>query len=112
MLTHERLLQLLTYDPVTGVFRWRYSRRGCSAGAVAGRVKPDGYRQIMLDSRAYYAQRLALFYVTGEWPEREVDHKDGCRDNNAWSNLRDATRRQNMWNTKLARLIHPTDAHC
>ena len=36
--------------------------------------------------------------MTGEWPSRQVDHKDTDRSNNRWANLRLATGSQNKAN--------------
>lgn len=36
--------------------------------------------------------------MTGAWPEREVDHRDGDPKNNRWNNLRLATSSQNKMN--------------
>ena len=99
----DQVRSLLAYDPVTGEFRWRVSRRGCSAGALAGVVRPSGYRQIMLGRRHYYAHRLAWLYMTGDWPSRQIDHRDGDRSNNAWSNLREADLQQQAWNHGVMR---------
>jgi len=46
----------------------------------------------------YGANVLAWFYMTGEWPALEVDHKNTVKDDNRWDNLRLATRRQNIVN--------------
>lgn len=108
--THTRIVPVdkvrewLSYDPDTGVFRWRV-RRGCrAAGQVAGVSKHPGYITIRVDGVIYYAHRLAWAIMTGESPplDREIDHIDGERANNRWSNLRLATSRQNKANTGLA----------
>ena len=39
----------------------------------------------------------------GEWPQAEIDHKDLNKTNNAWDNLRCATRSQNMNNIAMHR---------
>lgn len=105
MLTAARLRELLSYDPETGVFRWRvYRARNARAGDVAGRIikaapdKGGGYRSIGIDGSEYLAQRLAWLHMTGEWPPAQVDHENRNRDDNAWRNLRDATRSQNQAN--------------
>lgn len=99
-LKHERLLELLSYDPETGVFTNQIDRGyRAKAGAVAGgRSHKRGYRLIKLDYESYLAQRLAWFYVYGEWPVNEVDHIDGDTSNNKLANLRVVTHQQNSWN--------------
>lgn len=99
-LTAERLREVLDYSPETGIFLHK-GRSGVVAGTVAGTVKPDGYRQIRVDCRKYYAAPLAWLYVTGEWPEFQIDHEDGNRDNNKFGNFRSATRAENLQNTAL-----------
>jgi hypothetical protein len=79
-ITAARLRELLHYDPSTGVFTWLP-------------------RSIMIDQRNYTAHRLAWLYTTGEWPERELDHRNGNRVDNRMSNLRPAARKENARNT-------------
>jgi hypothetical protein len=96
--TVERLRQLLTYDPETGIFTWIVAPRGHRAGVVAGYNKRrDGYRTICIDKCHYLAHRLAWFYMTGEWPSL-IDHINGIPDDNRWQNLRLATSSQNCAN--------------
>jgi len=104
MLTYERLNQCLSYDPETGIFVWksRNSKR-IKIGDAAGRINAYGYIDIGLDNHAYKAHRLAWFYMTGKWPEHQVDHRNGIRNDNSWSNLREATSEQNHFNNKTAR---------
>lgn len=99
--TQAEIKHLLHYDPETGVFRWRFSN--------SPRVKPwdvagglcKGYLHIGLNNGVHYAHRLAWVYMTGEWPNDQIDHIDGVRSNNAWVNLRQATNKQNMENQSL-----------
>lgn len=39
-------------------------------------------------------------YVTGEWPEINVDHRDGDPSNNRFSNLRDVAQQVNVQNVR------------
>jgi HNH endonuclease len=55
---------------------------------VAGYVNSDGYRVIELDGREYYAHDLAWLHQTGEWPKGRIEHINGNRDDNRWSNLK------------------------
>lgn len=98
-LTLERLKALLRYDPLTGIWRWVMPRPKCSPGAIAGsRPNPDGYMLIKVDGNLYLAHVLAWFYMTGEWPTGEIDHRDKDGSHNWWSNLRPATSTQNKAN--------------
>lgn len=96
MLTQTQLKDVLTYDPATGLFRYRHDRRGGinKAGDIAGTFNAKGYRQISI-GRTYGAHRLAWLYMTGAWPKHQIDHKNGVRDDNRWCNLREATNAQN-----------------
>lgn len=96
-LTQERLKELLSYDPETGIFRWLQDRGGKRAGDVAG-CKKRTYIVISVDDVVYRAHLLAWFYMTGEWPNPFVDHRDTHKHNNAWENLRLATKSQNQAN--------------
>ena len=104
MLTRERLYQLFHYDSETGVFTRRIScGNRALAGSIANGVNAHGYVSIMIDGRRYYGHRLAWLYVHGEWLPRGLDHKDTIRSHNWISNLRVATQRQNVGNSRLRR---------
>lgn len=98
MITHQRLTELLHYSPETGIFTWLVSRGQAKAGDIAGASLGERYHQITLDYVPYSSHRLAIFYVTGEWP-LVVDHKSYGEASDAISNLRVATFQQNRWNS-------------
>lgn len=100
-LDQKTLKELLNYDQETGIFTWNKSRIGITTGKVAGTIKPTGYIVILVNRRLYRAHRLAWLYVTGEWPKYEIDHINGDRMNNRFSNLREATKAENNWNKKI-----------
>jgi len=103
-LTVERLKELLTYDPETGKFRWRVNRgRTAKAGDIAGNPAGGNYIQIKIDGRSLQAGRLAFLYMTGKYPEHEVDHKNLDRQDDRWANLREATPQQNCRNRSTRR---------
>lgn len=108
-LTHERLKELLHYDPVTGLFTWRVKRlRGkgnltVNPGDIAGCLSPLGYILLRIEGRNYLANRLAWFYMKGEWPKFEIDHDDRDKTNNRLINLRDVTHLVNMQNQSTVR---------
>jgi len=98
-LTHADLLQLVTYDPGTGVFNWRERPKFRRKNRALG-CNDRGYIVIGIQGGHYLAHRLAWFYVTGEWPKHFIDHKDGDPSNNAYANLREATQSQNIANAR------------
>lgn len=97
-LTQAKLKRILHYNPDTGDFTWAVDRRGIRIGQKAGYINNVDCVVIMIDGQNYSGHRLAFFYMTGKWPEHEVDHINGKRPDNRWSNLREATRSQNEMN--------------
>lgn len=100
-LTQEKLKAFVTYDEATGVFFWRRSRYRVKAGDRAGFPHNEGYWQIHIKGKTYYAHRLAWLYVYARWPECGLDHINGVRSDNRICNLREATPTQNAQNRKL-----------
>lgn len=97
-LTQERLKELLCYNPLSGVFTWKVWRpNGVKVGDAAGTPR-WGRLSIKVDGEAYFASRLAWFYMTGKWPVAMLDHKNLDKLDNRWENLREATRQQNSAN--------------
>ena len=97
-LTPERVREILHYAPDTGVFTWLVSARSQRAGDKAGCVGPGGYIFIKYRRRLYRAHRLACLYMNGRWPADHTDHINGDKQDNRWSNLREATCSQNLAN--------------
>ena len=95
MLTQSELKSLLTYDPKTGVFT-RYGKVPCTYRG--------GYLLLRVKRKLYSAHRLAWLWVHGEFPEVQIDHINGVKDDNRIENLRNVTSRQNAQNAKLSAL--------
>lgn len=97
----DRVRDLLSYDPLTGIFRWRRSVNSRSPkGSIAGGPDRYGYRRIKIGGRYYRAHRLAWLLMTGGWPISGIDHRDGDPSNQTWTNLRAADVTQNAQNQK------------
>jgi hypothetical protein len=100
-LTQDRLKELLSYDPDTGIFVWIKSAGTARKGAVAGSIKKWGYVHISVDGVMHKAHRLAWFYVYGVWPNKDLDHKNRNSSDNRIDNLREATVLENAQNKSI-----------
>lgn len=92
-LTHERLLEVLDYDPAIGAFCWKVrSSNRIQVGDRAGVVAPNGHRFVTIEGEKLQASRLAWFYVRGCWPRGDIKQKNGDHDDCSINNLRDVSR--------------------
>ena len=106
------LLARFSYNPRTGVLRWkpipevvfRYDKAWNArfAGKPAGTIKGGGYCVVGIHHVVYLAHRLIWRMVTGDSPT-EIDHINGDCADNRWSNLRLATHAENGRNRKIHR---------
>lgn len=103
-LTVERLRELVHYDPGSGVFtRLKITGKVGKVGDIAGSQNPQGRIEFSVDAKKYLAHRLAWLYMTGEWPDHEIDHIDGDPTNNRFTNLRDVPHWVNTQNLRAAK---------
>ncbi len=100
MIPHSKVLELIHYNPETGIFTWlKGHRKGLRAGCYDGR-----YIQIQLGGVRFLSGRLAWYYMTGMVPKDQIDHKDNDTINDKWENLREATHQQNQCNRRVQEL--------
>jgi hypothetical protein len=102
-ITYERVRELFVYDPGEGLLRNSVARGGRSAGEMAGYLEWDGYVRVYVDGRKYLAHRLIYLLAAGEWPPNQIDHKNLCKFDGRWENLRHASRSQNEANKSIRR---------
>ncbi len=113
------LMEQVSYDPETGLFVWkrrevssfkagRYSQEAIARtwnrqwpGKPALRSRDSGgYLFGAVMGKKYLAHRAAFLHMTGEWPTNHIDHINGNRTDNCWSNLRQVSRVENQKNQK------------
>jgi len=87
----DKLRKTLSYDPATGIFRWKIKRANMEVGERAGNFNvATGYRSVMVDYKVYYEHRLAYAFIFGKFPPKNltIDHINGKMDDNRIANLR------------------------
>lgn len=110
MLTQQRLKELVSYDPNTGIMKWRnVSINRVKPFTEIGHTTKSGYIRCSIDSKKYMVHLLAWLYMYGKFPEHMLDHVNRNRSDNRISNLRQATVKQN--NENLCQRGHNTSGH-
>lgn len=98
----EYIKNSMCYDPLTGIFT-----RNHKAAKNRGKPfleKPDKYTKYhvtLVKGRTVTATQIAWILMTGNLPINFIDHIDGNKSNNKWSNLREVTESENSRNQKL-----------
>jgi hypothetical protein len=68
--------------------------RRAKQGAAAGSLHSNGYQAVKIQNCRYPLHRLAWKWMTGDEPML-IDHINGDRKDNRWSNLREASKSEN-----------------
>ena len=105
------LRQLFDLDKETGLLFWKARpanhfrlKRDQVAWNSRNATKPitgitgGGYVRVSINKSRYQAHRIIFKLVTGREPIQQLDHANGIRTDNRWSNLREATHAENLWN--------------
>jgi hypothetical protein len=112
----DLLRQLLLYHSDTGSLYWRYrmpdmfkngvkgQEASCItwnkryANTLAGNLNENGYINIIINKKMFYAHRIIWKLYYGEEPKNLIDHINGNKADNRITNLREATYSQNQIN--------------
>lgn len=77
MLSYYDLTRQLHYDPKTGIFTWKITKQKTKKGSEAGFYAPSrAYRYIRIDGKDYTCHRLAWFYMTKNWPTKNISFRN------------------------------------
>lgn len=118
--TPERLRKLLRYEPDTGLFFWRertpedfsekqrskqhrcntWNRRYAGKVAFSANIN-GGYLVGSVDALQFRSHRAAWAMYYGEWPNGNIDHRNGDTSDNRIKNLRNGSQSQNSRNCRL-----------
>lgn len=85
MLSQKRLMELVSYDELTGTFT------KISIGKkkpVSNSLDSKGYKRMAVDGVRYKQHRLVWLYAYGYFPSGFIDHINRDRSDNRLSNLR------------------------
>ena len=100
-ITHEVFVSIYDYNEQTGVFTYKVRRAAMHPGDRAGCTVAGGYRAINVLGCLILEHILAWFYMTGEWPDHLVDHRNRVRSDNYWENLRPTDYSYNRFNSSV-----------
>lgn len=98
-MTSEVLRSLVFYSKDTGLFTCRKTAK------ILGGSSKQGYVFIGKFGKSYPAHRLAWLYVHGEWPSKQIDHRNGIPSDNRFDNLRLATYADNSYNKEVTHRV-------
>lgn len=94
-LSAEKARELFIYDADAGTFCRRKTLK------QVGSDDMYGYKTVRIGKKSYKLHRLAWLYVYGKWPNGDIDHINGVRDDNRIANLRDVDRGTNLQNQRV-----------
>lgn len=99
-ITQKELARLFNYNEETGILSWAVDRKGKAKKGHRSGYKHacDGYRYVGVNYKLYREHRLIWCLVYGYFPENDLDHKNGRRDDNRLKNLREVSKYCNNQN--------------
>lgn len=97
METLAEFKRYVSYDPETGLIT------SVKTGEVLGSPREGGgktYLRVMVNGKRVRSHRIAWLFITGGFPEGEIDHINGNGCDNRTVNLREVSRAENCKNRR------------
>ncbi len=101
MHTLEEFMAEMRLDESLGRFFWLKSGRGRRPGLQVGAFDVHGYGQINFKRTIYKEHRLVWLFITGKWPDGQIDHVNHDRRDNRFCNLRVVDNQTNHTNRPM-----------
>lgn len=99
----QTVREMFDYDQDIGVMTRKIKTgRNTRAGQQVGSKDMHGYKTVRIGPTSFKLHRLCWFYVHGHWPAGDIDHLNGDRSDNRFTNLRDVPRCVNLQNQRVA----------
>ncbi|MDU5780733.1 MAG: HNH endonuclease [Pantoea sp.] len=102
-ISRDEVLAALVYHKENGFFTWKKTHGKSREGQIAGSMTKSGYIRINIGGQSYMVHRLVWLVENNDIPLEDIDHIDRDKTNNKITNLRLASRHQNMVNTGVYR---------
>lgn len=93
----------IEYNKKTGILFWKKKIGRGLANQKCGNIGSDGYVRLGIMNKSYKLHRIIWLLENNSWPEKELDHLDGNKNNNKIENLRDVSKRVNLCNFEIHR---------
>jgi hypothetical protein len=98
-LSFDYVNRLFNYNQFTGILTWKIKKANrIKVGHPVGFYDTGGYLRVWVNSKTYSLHRIAWIIMAGSWPDFQIDHINGVRDDNRWENLRSVTAHENSKN--------------
>lgn len=102
----EELRRLFDYRENGDLVRRVSVTSNARKGQIAGGPHPTGYLKVSVNGTKFNVHRLVWIWHYGDILRgREIDHRNGVRDDNRIDNLRQVTHQENQFNVRSARGI-------
>lgn len=104
----DYLRKRLRYEPDTGKLFWldydgmpKYWLTRYAGKEAFTAAKPEGYRLGQISGLTFSAHRIAWAIYYDEWPDDQIDHVNGVKDDNRISNIRVVNSQENHKNMPM-----------